>query len=58
MGQEIDWKFELLTGSVPVKPHAKVLRREKPGHIAVEFTNISIKDRDAIKAYIFARVRN
>ncbi|HEV2352360.1 MAG TPA: response regulator [Terriglobia bacterium] len=58
VGQEIDLEFDLPPGTAPVRPHAKVLRREKPDHIAVQFINPSVKDRDAIKAYIFARVRN
>lgn len=58
VGQEINLEFELPNGAAPLKPHAKILRREKPDQIAVEFINPSAKDRDAIKAYIFARVRN
>jgi CheY-like chemotaxis protein len=57
-GLEIELEFELPTGTAPLRPRAKVLRREKSDHIAVEFTTISTKDHDAIKAYINARVKN
>jgi len=57
-GQEIELEFELPTGTAPLRPRAKVLRREKSDHIAVEFTTISTKDREAIKVYINARVKN
>ena len=57
-GQEIELEFELPTAAAPLRPRAKVLRREKTDQIAVEFTTLSIKDRDAIKTYINARIKN
>ena len=57
-GQEIELEFNLPTGALPLRPRAKVLRREKSDQIAVEFITLSVKDRDAIKAYIYARVKN
>lgn len=56
--QEIELEFELPTGPPPLKPHAKVLRKEKFDQIALEFTSISTEDRDAIRAYIFGHVRS
>src|SRR6266404_1347887 len=50
VGQEIDLEFELPMGSAPLKPRAKVVRLEKPDQIGVEFTSISVKDRDAVRA--------
>jgi CheY-like chemotaxis protein len=58
VGQEIELEFDLPTGPPPLKPRAKILRKEKLDQIAVEFTSISSKDRDAIRSYIFDRVRN
>jgi CheY-like chemotaxis protein len=57
VGQEVEIEFDVPTAKTPVKTRAKVLRRDKPDHIAVEFTSLSLKDRDAIKSYISARVR-
>ncbi len=57
VGQEIELEFELPTGSAPLKLRAKVVRKDKPDHMGVQFTNLSAKDRDAIRAYINARVR-
>jgi len=58
VGQEVDLEFELPSAKAPVRPRAKVSRREKTDHIGVEFINLSAKDRDAINGYIFARVKN
>lgn len=58
VGQGVELEFELTTGSPPLKPHAKVLRREKPGQIAAELTSISTKDRDPFRVYFFGYVRN
>jgi CheY-like chemotaxis protein len=56
VGQEIDLEFEMPTAKVPLKPRAKILRRDNSDHIAVEFTNISLKDREAIRTFVNARV--
>jgi len=58
VGDEIELEFELPTGPPSLRPHAKVLRKEKSDQIAVQFTSISLKDRDAIRAYIFPRIKN
>ncbi len=56
VGQEIDLEFEMPTSKAPLKPRAKILRRDKTDNIAVEFINISDKDREAIRTFINARV--
>jgi hypothetical protein len=56
VGQEIDLEFEMPTAKAPLKPRAKILRKDKADHIAVAFSNISIKDREAIRNFINARV--
>ncbi|MGD0694227.1 MAG: response regulator [Terriglobia bacterium] len=55
--QELELEFEVPTGKTPVKTRAKVIRRDKPDNIAVHFVSLSLKDLDAIKRYIGARVR-
>lgn len=57
-GDEIELEFELPIGPPPLQPRAKVLRREKLDQIAVQFTSISSKDRDAIQAYVFLRIKS
>src|SRR5690242_16150905 len=58
VGQEVDLEFELPTAKAPIKPRAKVLRREKSDQIGVEFIKLSAKDLEAIKGYIHARVKD
>jgi hypothetical protein len=56
--QELELEFEVPTGNSPVKTRAKVLRREKPDNIAVQFLALPLKDVEAIKRYIRVRVRD
>jgi CheY-like chemotaxis protein len=49
VGQEIDLEFEMPTAKAPLKPRAKILRKDKADHIAVAF-------REAIRNFINARV--
>jgi len=57
VGQELEVEFEVPTGKTPVRTRARVVRRDKPDNIAVQFVSLSLKDQDAIRKYISARVR-
>ena len=54
---ELEVEFDIPTGKTPVKTRAKVVRREKPDSIAIEFIALPQKDLVAIKRYISVRVR-
>ena len=58
LGQEIELEFEFPASNQPVNSRAKVIRRNQPDQIAVEFVSLAAKARDAIRAYINARDRN
>lgn len=55
-GREIVLEFRLPTSAHTLKVKGKLLRREPPDRIAVEFTSLSDADREAIQKYIAGTV--
>jgi CheY-like chemotaxis protein len=58
VGQELDLQFQIPANTRTFRPHARVVRRETPDRIAVEFMGLSERDLSAIQEYISARVRD
>jgi hypothetical protein len=38
-----------------LRPQARVVRREDPDRVAIEFVQISLEEQEAIREYIFGR---
>ena len=55
--QELTLEFAIPTSEKPLCMRAKVVRRESPGRIAVEFIDSTIKDREAIQQYVIGRIQ-
>lgn len=55
--QEIELQFSLPQAPAPVSPVAKVIRKEPPNRIAVQFVTISRDDRKVIQDYIAGVVK-
>lgn len=51
-GQELELEFVLPQAPEPLKARAKVLRKEPPDRIGVQFTSLTGADRKAIQDYI------
>ncbi len=56
VGQEVELLFSLPPTPGQLNPRARVVRREAPDRIAVNFLNLSSESRQAIQAYIAVRV--
>lgn len=56
-GQEVYLTFQMPDASNPLNVRAKILRKEPPDRIAVEFIVLSENDREAIRKYIEGRVK-
>jgi hypothetical protein len=50
-------QFSLTSPGRALKLRAKVVRKEAPERIAVQFLNAEAEDRDAIREYITGRVK-
>jgi len=57
VGQEIELRFSLPPLSISLNPKAKVVRREPPDRVAVQFLEISPDERKAVQAYIAGLVK-
>jgi CheY-like chemotaxis protein len=57
VGQELTLQFSLTSPGRALKLRAKVVRKEAPDRIAVQFLNAEAEDRDAIREYITGRVK-
>jgi CheY-like chemotaxis protein len=56
-GQEVELRFSLPPSGVLLNPRARVVRREPPGRMAVQFTSLTPEERQAIQTYIAGIVR-
>jgi CheY-like chemotaxis protein len=54
-GQELRLEFSMPNRKEPLRPRAKVLRRDPPDRIAVQFTAIEPEEVEVIRDYIFGR---
>jgi CheY-like chemotaxis protein len=54
-GQVLRLEFSMPNRKKPLRPRAKVLRRDPPDRIAVQFTAIEPEEVEAIRDYIFGR---
>jgi CheY-like chemotaxis protein len=57
VGQQLNLEFQLPSLERPLHARARVLRKEAPDRVAVEFTDIAIRDREAIQQYIISRLQ-
>ncbi len=55
-GQEVDLQFMMPGTSKPLNLRAKVVRKAPPDYIGVQFTRLTIENREAIERYIEVRV--
>jgi CheY-like chemotaxis protein len=51
-GQEIDSQFMLPLGQVPLKPRAKIVRKEPPDRVGVVFLGLTPQDQEAVRKFI------
>lgn len=56
-GQEVELRFSVQNTPDVLNPRAKVVRREPPDRMAVQFLALSFEDRKAIQSYIAIRVK-
>jgi CheY-like chemotaxis protein len=56
-GQEVELQFSLPTSGEALNPRARVVRKEPPDRIAVQFTALAPEERQAIQAYIAGIVK-
>lgn len=52
VGQELDLEFRIPQSSDPLKPHAKVIRKEPPDRIAVQFVGLKSNELETIQRFI------
>jgi CheY-like chemotaxis protein len=57
VGRQVELRFSAPSSPEVLNPHAKVIRREPPDHMAVQFLDLSQEDRKAIQGYIAIRVK-
>ncbi len=53
--QELDLQFSVPEAARPLRPHAKVVRKEAPDRIAVQFVGLDADEQKAIRNYIAGR---
>lgn len=56
VGQEVHLQFMIPLGREPLKPRCKVVRKEPPDRIGVQFLALEPEDREAIQGYITGRL--
>jgi DNA-binding response OmpR family regulator len=56
-GQELELEFSVPDSDKPVKTNARVVRALGPGLIGVEFLNLELKSREAIRRYVEGEVK-
>lgn len=56
-GREIELRFTVPSSPGVLNPRAKVVRREPPDRMGVQFEELSFEDRRAIQGYIAIRVK-
>ena len=56
-GREVELRFSLPATPSLLNPRAKVVRREPPDRMAVQFLELSSEERKAIQEYIAVRVK-
>jgi CheY-like chemotaxis protein len=52
IGQEFDLEFTLPQSPNPLKPRARVTRRQTPNQLATQFVSLKASEREIIKLYI------
>jgi CheY-like chemotaxis protein len=52
VGQEVDLEFKLPKVTRLVKPRGRIVRKEPPDRIAVQFINVAPEDQEAIQSYV------
>jgi c-di-GMP-binding flagellar brake protein YcgR len=57
VGQETELRFSLPSLSGSLNPKAKVVRREAPDRMAVQFLELSSEERKAIQTYIAGLIK-
>lgn len=57
LGQEVDLEFMIFETPHPIRPRAKVVRREPSQQIAVQFLALKPEEREAIQNYIRGMIR-
>lgn len=57
IGQELELRFSVPASPGLLNPRAKLVRREAPDRMAVQFLELGADDRKAIQAYIAIRVK-
>lgn len=57
IGQELELRFSVPASPDLLNPRAKLVRREAPDRMAVQFLELGADDRKAIQAYIAIRVK-
>jgi c-di-GMP-binding flagellar brake protein YcgR len=55
VGEQVRVEFSMPNHKNPLRPQARVVRREDPNRVAVEFVQISPEEQEAIRDYIFGR---
>jgi c-di-GMP-binding flagellar brake protein YcgR len=55
VGEQVRVEFSMPNHKNPLRPQARVVRREDPNRVAVEFVQISPEEQEAIREYIFGR---
>lgn len=56
-GQEVELEFGMPDAPRPLRPRARVVYKEPPDRVAVEFIELAIKEREAIQRYISGVVK-
>ncbi len=57
LGREVELRFSVPQIPDVLNPRGKVVRREPPDRMAIQFADLSSEDRKAIQAYIAIRVK-
>lgn len=57
VGQEMWLRFSLPEMSLTLNPHAKVVRKERPDRMAVQFLDLSLEDRKTLQDFIAGIVK-
>jgi CheY-like chemotaxis protein len=52
IGDEIRMTFSMPRVDKPLRPRARIVRKELPDRIGIEFVEVSLRERDAIDSYI------
>lgn len=57
IGREVEVRFSVPQSPSTLNPRARVVRREPPDRMGVQFVDLSFEDRNAIQGYIAIRVK-